>query len=147
MNGYDISKVVCKIIEMYIQLLRTKDNVLINHLSELQSLTDYAQKKEKVSTLLTEDIKKVSLKLYKTGRTNANDGGIDFVMRPVGRFFQVTEVSNYDKYLLDIDNVMHFPITFVIKTKQSKNDILSELEKHIKMYVVKGECEISPNTT
>ena len=55
MNGYDISKVVCKIIEMYIQLLRTKDNVLINHLSELQSLTDYAQKKEKVSTLLTED--------------------------------------------------------------------------------------------
>lgn len=131
-NGYDISKVVCKIIEMYIQLLRTKDNVLINHLSELQSLTDYAQKKEKVSTLLTEDIKKVSLKLYKTGRTNANDGGIDFVMRPVGRFFQVTEVSNYDKYLLDIDKVMHFPITFVIKTKQSKNDILSELEKHIR---------------
>ena len=162
-NGYDISKEVCKIIEMYIQLLRTKDNVLINHLSELQSLTDYAQKKEKVSTLLTEDaearifeiisyailknhyrnikvyfgysqesIKKVSLKLYKTGRTNANDGGIDFVMRPVGRFFQVTEVSNYDKYLLDIDKVMHFPITFVIKTKQSKNDILSELEKHIR---------------
>ena len=22
---------------------------------------------------------------------NANDGGIDFVMRPIGRFFQVTE--------------------------------------------------------
>jgi hypothetical protein len=29
--------------------------------------------------------------LYKTGRTNANDGGIDFVMKPLGRFFQVTE--------------------------------------------------------
>lgn len=45
--------------------------------------------------------------MYKTGRTNANDGGIDFVMRPVGRFFQVTEVNNYDKYLLDIDKVIH----------------------------------------
>ena len=30
-------------------------------------------------------------RLFKTGRTNANDGGIDFVMRPLGRFFQVTE--------------------------------------------------------
>ncbi len=30
---------------------------------------------------------KKKLQLYKTGRTNANDGGIDFVMRPIGRFF------------------------------------------------------------
>jgi hypothetical protein len=28
------------------------------------------------------------LKLFKTGRTNANDGGIDFVMKPLGRFFR-----------------------------------------------------------
>ena len=66
-----------------------------------------------------EAVKEERLILYKTGRTNANDGGIDFVMRPVGRFFQVTEVDNYDKYLLDIDKVMHFPVTFVIKTTQS----------------------------
>lgn len=71
------------------------------------------------------------LLLYKTGRTNANDGGIDFVMRPVGRFFQVTEVNNYDKYLLDIDKVMHFPITFVIKTKYSKAKVLHELDAYI----------------
>lgn len=38
-----------------------------------------------------DDLKKEYLKLYKTGRTNANDGGIDFVMQPLGRFFQVTE--------------------------------------------------------
>lgn len=75
-----------------------------------------------------ETITEVELELYKTGRTNANDGGIDFVMRPVGRFFQVTEVNNYDKYLLDIDKVMHFPISFVIKTKQQKNDVLADLE-------------------
>jgi len=35
-----------------------------------------------------------NLELYKTGRTNANDGGIDFVMKPLGRFFQVTETTD-----------------------------------------------------
>lgn len=78
-----------------------------------------------------ETIAEVELELYKTGRTNANDGGIDFVMRPVGRFFQVTEVNNYDKYLLDIDKVMHFPISFVIKTTQQKSDVLKDLEQYI----------------
>jgi len=43
------------------------------------------------------------LVLYKTGRTNANDGGIDFVMKPLGRFFQVTETIVAGKYFLDID--------------------------------------------
>ena len=52
-------------------------------------------------------------------------------MRPVGRFFQVTEVNNYDKYLLDIDKVMHFPITFVIKTKKSKEDVIADLKVYI----------------
>lgn len=56
------------------------------------------------------------LVLYKTGRTNANDGGIDFVMRPLGRFFQVTETIDVAKYFLDIDKVQRFPITFVVKT-------------------------------
>ena len=78
-----------------------------------------------------DNIKEEELQLYKTGRTNANDGGIDFVMRPVGRFFQVTEVNNYDKYLLDIDKVLHFPITFVIKTKQTKKRVLVELSEYI----------------
>lgn len=78
-----------------------------------------------------ETIDETVLELFKTGRTNANDGGIDFVMRPIGRFFQVTEVNNYDKYLLDIDKVMHFPITFVIKTTQSQKSILTELKTYI----------------
>jgi hypothetical protein len=54
--------------------------------------------------------------LYKTGRTNANDGGIDFVMRPLGRFFQVTETLDVRKYFLDIDKLQKFPLTFVIKS-------------------------------
>ncbi len=77
------------------------------------------------------DIKEESLNLYKTGRTNANDGGIDFVMKPLGRFFQVTEVDKYDKYLLDIDKVLHFPITFVIKTETKKEDVLDNIKQYI----------------
>lgn len=78
-----------------------------------------------------DSINEEELQLFKTGRTNANDGGIDFVMRPIGRFFQVTEVNNYDKYLLDIDKVMHFPVTFVIKTNSPKAIVSKELDDYI----------------
>ena len=63
------------------------------------------------------------LVLYKTGRTNANDGGIDFVMKPLGRFFQVTETVNVEKYFLDIDKVQRFPITFVVKSNEDEDQI------------------------
>ncbi len=117
-EGYDISKVSCKIIERDIDLLTAKDHALISILEELRELKNYSDKKKKISALLTEDaearifeiisyailknhyknvtvffgytretIDEVALELFKTGRTNANDGGIDFVMRPVGRFF------------------------------------------------------------
>ena len=67
--------------------------------------------------------------LYKTGRTNANDGGIDFVMKPLGRFFQVTETIDAGKYFLDIDKVQRYPITFVVKTEQATKEILNKLEE------------------
>lgn len=161
-EGHDISKVSCKIIERYVELIMTKDHALINILEELKNLDDYSEKKARINALLTEDaearifeiisyailknhyknvtvffgytketIDEVTLELFKTGRTNANDGGIDFVMRPIGRFFQVTEVNNYDKYLLDIDKVMHFPISFVIKTNHSKKNVSENLEQYI----------------
>lgn len=63
------------------------------------------------------------LTLYKTGRTNANDGGIDFVMKPLGRFFQVTETIDVSKYFLDIDKVQRFPITFVVKSTETSDQI------------------------
>jgi len=66
--------------------------------------------------------------LYKTGRTNANDGGIDFVMKPLGRFFQVTETLDVKKYFLDIDKLERYPISFVIKSEQSLSDLLQLLE-------------------
>jgi len=67
------------------------------------------------------------LHLYKTGRTNANDGGIDFVMKPLGRFFQVTETLDVKKYFLDIDKIERYPITFVVKSEVSSDDITTQL--------------------
>lgn len=75
-----------------------------------------------------ETVTEESLHLYKTGRTNANDGGIDFVMKPLGRFFQVTETTDVKKYFLDIDKVQRFPITFVIKSTDSKDQIISSIQ-------------------
>ncbi|MDJ0520108.1 MAG: hypothetical protein QNJ74_28920 [Trichodesmium sp. MO_231.B1] len=57
-----------------------------------------------------EDIQQENLKLYKTGRTNANDRSIDFVMKPLGRFFQVTETTDFKKFFLDIDKIEKYPI-------------------------------------
>lgn len=161
-NGQDVSRVACAIIEKYIELLALKDHALLADLERIKQLSRYDEKKHQINLLLTEDaearvfeiisyailknhyngqrvyfgytretIREEQLQLYKTGRTNANDGGIDFVMRPVGRFFQVTEVNNYDKYLLDIDKVMHFPVTFVIKTNKTKDEVSSDLIAYI----------------
>ena len=80
-----------------------------------------------------------NLKLYKTGRTNANDGGIDFVMKPLGRFFQVTETLDLKKYFLDIDKIEKYPIAFVVKTEQSEKEILKLIkEKAQEQYSIKA---------
>lgn len=77
--------------------------------------------------------------LYKTGRTNANDGGIDFVMKPLGRFFQVTETIDAGKYFLDIDKVQRYPVTFVIKTEQKPEYLLNKIEEQAKVrYKIKA---------
>ncbi|MDD2599011.1 MAG: hypothetical protein PHO37_07290 [Kiritimatiellae bacterium] len=74
-------------------------------------------------------LKKSPLKLYKTGRTNANDGGIDFVMKPLGRFFQVTETLDVRKYFLDIDKIQRYPISFVIKSASTVDALKKKLHE------------------
>lgn len=76
-----------------------------------------------------DSLEEKSLSLYKTGRTNANDGGIDFVMTPIGRFYQVTEVLDFKKYFLDIDKTNKFPITFVIKSFQKPDTVMEHIKK------------------
>lgn len=85
---------------------------------------------------------KENLKLYKTGRTNANDGGIDFVMKPLGRFFQVTETLDVKKYFLDIDKTERYPITFVIKSEKTTQELLDKLKNNaIEWYSVTAIVE------
>ncbi|MBF2755550.1 MAG: restriction endonuclease [Gammaproteobacteria bacterium AqS3] len=79
-----------------------------------------------------DSIQKASLILHKTGRTNANDGGIDFVMHPLGRFFQVTETTDVRKHFLDIDKVQRFPVTFVIKSSESIDVITNKISAQAK---------------
>lgn len=74
-----------------------------------------------------DELQQEFLVLYKTGRTNANDGGIDFVMRPLGRFFQVTETVDANKYFLDIDKIQRFPLTFVVKTTDSPEAVTTAI--------------------
>ena len=84
-----------------------------------------------------DEVSEEGLVLYKTGRTNANDGGIDFVMRPLGRFFQVTETVDVKKYFLDIDKIQRFPLTFVVKSTDSPDVLKEKIEVSAKrMYSV-----------
>jgi hypothetical protein len=86
-----------------------------------------------------ESVAEEVLVLYKTGRTNANDGGIDFVMKPLGRFFQVTETIDVTKYFLDIDKVQRFPITFVVKTTDTEEQIKAAIrEQAIAKYKIEA---------
>ena len=78
------------------------------------------------------DVHQEYLVLYKTGRTNANDGGIDFVMKPLGRFFQVTETLDVKKYFLDIEKIHRFPLTFVVKSADSVETIRQRIKTQAK---------------
>ena len=89
-----------------------------------------------------DDLEKSPLILYKTGRTNANDGGIDFVMQPLGRFFQVTETLDMRKYFLDIDKIERYPITFVIKSSEAAQELVTKLREGAeRQYSVKAIVE------
>ena len=76
------------------------------------------------------ELKQEFLSLYKTGRTNANDGGIDFIMKPLGRIFQVTETTDVGKYFLDIDKLQRFPITFVVKSEEEPGVLKEKMREH-----------------
>lgn len=76
-----------------------------------------------------DNIKSHNLELFKTGRTNANDGGIDFIMEPLGRVYQVTEVLDFRKYFLDIDKLNKFAITFIVKTMLTPEIVMSKIKE------------------
>lgn len=89
-----------------------------------------------------DNLNEENLKLYKTGRTNANDGGIDFVMKPLGRFFQVTETLDFKKYFLDIEKIERYPLSFVIKSLEPIENLYQKLRQDaLRTYFVKAVVE------
>jgi len=116
-----------KAIEFIKGLFRPNVDARVFEIASFAVLKQYYADKRIYWGWSPEELIEESLILYKTGRTNANDGGIDFVMKPLGRFFQVTETVDAGKYFLDIDKVQRYPITFVVKTNESSKEILDKI--------------------
>ncbi|PSB49985.1 restriction endonuclease [filamentous cyanobacterium Phorm 6] len=157
-NVHNIAETVIQIIEAYVEAKRDSFEKFLQLCKEAQALTESqviefikqilaptvdARIFEIVSYSIlkyyysdqsiywgyeVDQLQQENLKLFKTGRTNANDGGIDFVMKPLGRFFQVTETVDMNKYFLDIDKIEKYPITFVVKSSDSDIEIKSKIE-------------------
>lgn len=63
-------------------------------------------------------------------------------MKPLGRFFQVTETLDFKKYFLDIEKIERYPLSFVIKSEDSIEDLMETLKTDaMKTYVVQKVVE------
>ncbi len=166
---YNLAKTIIQIVDTYVKAKKSafekfiqfcegaqklKKKGLINFIASLVEPTTDARVFEIVSYSILkyyyhnqhiywgfeiDKIQEENLRLFKTGRTNANDGGIDFVMKPLGRFFQVTETVDVNKYFLDIDKIEKYPITFVVKSSDSVPALKSKIQKQAeKQYSIKA---------
>ena len=152
-----LAKFVDETIESFITTLTGKQTDFLNKIENLKSKENYDELLEyclnsnsdarlfeifayvvleihysKKNISITIDNKKTShkLSLHKTGRTNANDGGIDYVLKPLGRFFQVTETLDFKKYFLDFTKLNRFPITFVIKVENNPKEVMKMIKRN-----------------
>ncbi len=63
-------------------------------------------------------------------------------MKPLGRFFQVTETTDVKKYFLDIDKLEKFPVTFVVKSDMSVGELKESIrECAIEQYTIEKVVE------
>ncbi|QLS05062.1 type II restriction endonuclease [Citrobacter freundii] len=147
MSPEQASRFTTSAIELYIKEIEEKQNEFLTSIEQAQSKNEilefievsYGQNADaRLFEIVSYSIlnlyfsqKTISInninerfQLFKTGRTNANDGGIDFVLRPIGKFFQVTEVLDFRKYFLDFDKINKFPMSFVVKTEMSPEQTL-----------------------
>ena len=60
-------------------------------------------------------------------------------MKPLGKFFQVTETTDVHKFFLDIDKIERYPITFVVKSEKSKEELLKKMKENAEeIYSIKS---------
>jgi len=126
-----------KVNDFILSLLAPNVDARLFEIVSYAILKNYYKDKKIYWGFTREELKEEVLTLYKTGRTNANDGGIDFVMKPLGRFFQVTETLDFKKYFLDIEKIERYPITFVVKSEDKTDSLRRQLyDGAIKTYCV-----------
>lgn len=116
-----------KLIELFEKCVAPKSDARLFEIFSFSILNVYYRKFSVTFSVKDSKTFEGYLTLYKTGRTNANDGGIDFIMRPTGRVFQVTETYDFKKYFLDIDKLNRYPISFVIKTEDDERTAKSKI--------------------
>lgn len=76
-----------------------------------------------------EAIREIKCQLYRSGRFNANDAGVDFILKPEGKLFQATEEVEIGKWFMDIDKVARYPISFVVKDERKPSDVLQDIRE------------------
>mgnify|MGYP000069205921 CR=1 FL=1 len=129
---------VAEVIEFLLRLLDPNVDARIFEIVSFSILKSFYAEQSVWFGWTIDEVSEHALILFKTGRTNANDGGIDFVMQPVGRFFQVTESLDMRRYFLDIDKVQRFPITFVVKSEESAEQIRARLADYARKIYTAG---------
>ncbi len=155
MNPMDSAAFVVASIDKYIEIITNNQTKYLNEIKNAKSDAEIGQLIEKAFehtsdarlfeiisyallflhyqqtsvTIIMDGVKKSEqLHLYRTGRTNANDGGIDFVLKPIGKFFQVTETLDFKKYFLDFEKTNRFSLSFVIKTNLSTDEVKEQIK-------------------
>lgn len=156
MNPKDTALYVVSSIDKYIQIIDDNQTAYLNEIEAATADTDIVAlvrkafeyqsdarlfeiisfsllhlhfQKIEITFILDGVHKTERLCLYRTGRTNANDGGIDFVLQPLGKFFQVTETLDFKKYFLDFEKINRFKLNFVIKTSITSNEVQGQIRK------------------
>lgn len=152
-----VAKVVVEVVRAYIDLIAANQSSALEEIQAIETLEDLAEffdgafapnsdaRLFEIASyvLLAEhyrgqtifigksanNLESKPLALFRTGRTNANDGGIDFVLQPLGRFFQVTETLDFRKYFLDFEKVNRYPVSFVIKIDADGTEVQARIRR------------------
>lgn len=147
-----VAQVVVEVVYAYVNLITANQTNILDELNSIETLEDLREFFEDAFAptsdarlfeigsyvLLAEhyrhrfiyigdspaNVRPQPLKLFRTGRTNANDGGIDFVLQPLGKFFQVTETLDFRKYFLDFEKINRCPMSFVVKIEGNRETVL-----------------------
>ena len=150
-----VAQLVVDVIQAYVQLITANQSTVLEEIEAIETLEDLTEFFDAAFAMTSDarlfeigsyvllaeyfrhqtvyvgetagTVQAQPLALFRTGRTNANDGGIDFVLQPLGKFFQVTETLDFKKYFLDFEKVNRFPMSFVVKMTGDRETVMRRI--------------------